>query len=123
MSNNSKVTENHTYPIKIVASNKNKKILINVKSILYFYSDNNIINIITDNDSIYSVNHSLSFWESKLSKVNFVRCQRGYLVNIEKVIEIVPYFNSTLALKISGHNNIVPIGRKFVKNFKRLVGW
>ncbi|OOM06417.1 transcriptional regulatory protein YpdB [Clostridium saccharobutylicum] len=54
---------------------------------------------------------------------NFIRCQKGYLVNIEKVVAIVPYFNSTLALKFKGHDKTVPVGRKFAKHFKDIIGW
>ncbi|WP_077867310.1 LytTR family transcriptional regulator DNA-binding domain-containing protein [Clostridium saccharobutylicum] len=108
---------------KIVALNDNKRLLININSILYFYYEGTAINIITDNNSIYRVNHSLSFWEGRLLEENFIRCQKGYLVNIEKVVAIVPYFNSTLALKFKGHDKTVPVGRKFAKHFKDIIGW
>lgn len=97
--------------------------MLNLDCILYFYSEGNGINIMTVDNSIYRVNHSLDFWEKRLSKENFIRCQKGYLVNIEKVIEVVPYFNSTLSLKFKGHKNIIPVGRKFAKHFKYMISW
>lgn len=43
-------------------------------------------------------------------------------MNLEKVVEIVPYFNSTFILKMGGTDNTVPVGRKFLKVFKDAVG-
>ncbi|GKX64787.1 LytTR family DNA-binding domain-containing protein [Inconstantimicrobium mannanitabidum] len=111
------------FPKKIVASRENKRFLLNIDRILYFYCDGKNIKIVIDDESTYYVDQSLNFWEKRLSKENFFRCQKGYLVNIEKVIEIVPYFNSTLALKFKAHKNIVPVGRKFVKHLKYAIGW
>lgn len=107
---------------KIVASKENKNFLLDLNCILYFCYENNEINIVT-NESIYHVNHSLQFWQERLLHENFIRCQKGYLVNIEKIIEIIPYFNSTLGLRLKGYKNIIPVGRSFLKSFKDALWW
>lgn len=119
---NEKISSN-MFSKKIVASNGNSKILLNIDTILYFYYEENSVNVVIDDNSIFKVNHSLSFWENKLSEEHFIRCQKGFLVNIEKAVEVIPYFNATLALKFKGHDKFVPVGRKFVKQFKDIICW
>lgn len=108
---------------KIVAERENRKFLLNTERILYFYSENDEVKIAVDDECTYYVGHTLQFWEKRLSEDNFFRCHKAYLVNLEKVIEIIPYFNSTLALKFIGHKNIIPVGRKFLKGFKIAISW
>jgi DNA-binding LytR/AlgR family response regulator len=108
---------------KIAVSKNNRTFLIDLNSILYFYRNDTKVNVITEDKAMYCVNHTLTFWEKRLLNINFFRCQKGYLVNLEKVIEIIPYFNSTLSLKLKGCTENIPVGRTFVKKFKNLVGW
>lgn len=108
---------------KIVASREEKRFLLNIDRILYFYADDNGVKIIADNNFTYYVGHTLQFWEKKLSLESFFRCHKGFLVNTNNVIEIVPYFNSTLALKFKEHKNIIPVGRKYLKGFKESISW
>lgn len=120
---NISITQNHEIIKKIVALNGNSRILLNTDSILYFYCENNSVNVVIEGNSVFKVNHALNFWAGRLSEKNFIRCQKGYLVNIEKVVEVIPYFNSTLVLKFKGHDKIVPVGRTFMKQFKNMICW
>lgn len=108
---------------KIVASREGKRFLLNINCILYFYSEGNEVKMVADNNFAYYVGHTLQFWEEKLLAESFFRCHKGFLVNINNVIEIVPYFNSTLALKFKDNKNIIPVGRKYLKDFKEAISW
>lgn len=108
---------------KIVAAKENKKFLIDLKNILYFYSYSNEIKIITINNCVYTVQHSLQFLEKRLIFTNFFRCHKGYIVNLEKIIEIIPSYNYTFNLKLENYKNTVPVGRKYIKKFKEMICW
>lgn len=107
---------------RVVALKDNRRFLLPISSILYFYFSDDRVKIVTDKNLVYNVEHSLHFWEEKLLEKNFLRVHKGFVVNLEKVVEIVPYFNSTFMLKMSGTENTVPVGRKFLKVFKNAVG-
>ncbi|MEW4110262.1 MULTISPECIES: LytTR family DNA-binding domain-containing protein [Bacillus cereus group] len=110
-------------PSKVVASRGNKKYLLKLSSILYFVYCDEKVKVVVEDDLEYDVKHSLHFWESKLLSLNFFRCHKGYIVNLEKVNEIVPSFNSTAFLVLEKHKDTVPVGRKYIKAFKEIVNW
>lgn len=108
---------------KIVALKENRKILLNVNCILYFFYEDSSVKIVTDDNSVYRVNHSLDYWQKRFFSNSFIRCQKGYLVNMNKVIEIIPYFKYTLGLKFKENNKIIPVGRKYMRELKYTIGW
>lgn len=110
-------------PTQIIASRENRRFLLKLDSILYFISCDDEIRVVVDNGYEYHVQHPLIFWEKKLESRKFFRCHKGYIVNLEKVKEIIPSFNSTIALILDKHKNAVPVGRKYIKKFKEIVGW
>ncbi len=63
----------------------------------------------------------ISDLENKLSKDKFFRCHRSYIVNIDKISEIIPWFNSTYNLKLKGLKDKIPVSRSKVKEFKEIM--
>ncbi len=73
-------------------------------------------------DDTYIVSDTLSMLEKKLNSTQFMRVHRSYIVNIDHIVEIHPWFNSTFNLILKDHSK-VPVSRTYVKEFKRLVGF
>lgn len=107
---------------KIIGIRENRIFLIDWGKIIYIYADKKDVNIFTDNNLIYKSRHTLKFFEGNLPTNIFFRCHRSFLVNIEKVNEISPYFNNTFSLKFDNHKEMIPVGRNYIKNFKTLIG-
>lgn len=63
----------------------------------------------------------ISELENKLPKDKFFRCHRSYIVNIDKIVEIIPWFNSTYNLKLKGLKDEIPVSRSKVKEFKEIM--
>ncbi|MDF2524583.1 MAG: two component transcriptional regulator, LytTR family, partial [Clostridiales bacterium] len=62
---------------------------------------------------------TLSELESKLSAGMFIRCHRNYIINLYKIKEVIPWFNSTLLLTVEDNTHIeVPVSRNKVKEIK-----
>ena len=95
-------------------------ILIDPKEILYITVENSEINIVT-NDGIYKSNDSLSKWEENLDN-NFFRCHRSYIVNMDKIKKIIPWFNSAYNIEIEGANSTIPVSRSAMKILKLELG-
>lgn len=65
---------------------------------------------------------SLADLEKRLSSEIFFRCHRNYIVNLYRIKEIIPWFNSTLLLIMEDKNRIeVPVSRNKVKLFKERI--
>ena len=71
---------------------------------------------------VYKSDLSLQELEEKFAMHNFFRCHRGYLVNLDKIKEISPWFSGGFVLKLEGFAQEVPVSRKQVKEFRLRVG-
>lgn len=70
----------------------------------------------------YTSKFKISKWEEILPKNKFYRSHRSYIVNLDKVREVEPWFNGTYILKMGDLKFKVPVSRNNVKDFKELLG-
>jgi DNA-binding LytR/AlgR family response regulator len=70
------------------------------------------------------VRHTLKELESQLPETIFVRVHRGYIVNLEHIAEVVPWFSGTYIIRMddSEHTEI-PMSRRYAATLKQLTGW
>ena len=101
---------------------KNEKLhVLNSKDIYYCEAHEHEVYIFTQDDQ-YIVNSSISDFYNKLPKQSFFRCHRSYIVNIDKITEIIPWFNNTYILKLKGLPSEIPVSRQNIISFKQLMG-
>jgi DNA-binding LytR/AlgR family response regulator len=71
----------------------------------------------------YLCRFSLTELETKLSSQGFVRVHRSYIVNLQHVLELQPFFNGTYNLIIEDKKKtIIPVSRARVKSLRSLIG-
>ncbi len=70
----------------------------------------------------YQVSDPLVIMEKKLSNSHFLRVHRSYIVNIDQIAEIEPWFNSTHNL-IMKNGSKVPVSRTYVKELKNILNF
>lgn len=108
-------------PKRIAVSLEGRILLIDCESILYMTSAEGKCTIFTGNQA-YTISETLMMLEKKLSGSMFLRVHRSYLVNVEHISEIEPWFNSTY--NITMKNGVkVPVSRTYVKDLKELIGF
>jgi len=73
-------------------------------------------------DKRFVVASSISDFHKKLRQDCFFRCHRSYIVNIDKITEIIPWFNNTYMLKLKGLDAEIPVSRQNILLFKKLMG-
>ncbi|MCG0276593.1 MAG: LytTR family DNA-binding domain-containing protein [Thermosediminibacteraceae bacterium] len=67
--------------------------------------------------------HTLAELEEKINRPNFFRVHKSYLVNLDKVREIIPWFNGTFILSIQGYEkDEVPVSRRHARELRELFG-
>lgn len=111
-------SESFTY---ISGKYKDKIIPINQHELLMAYAQNREV-FLRANDQDYGSNFSLTQLKSKLSSINFFHCHRNYIVNLDKVKEVIPWFNGTYMLVMNdAMRSEVPVSRSNVKELKRLL--
>ena len=70
------------------------------------------------------VHHTLKELETRLAPHHFVRVHRGYLVNLDHVAEIVPWFSGTYLIRMDDEARTqIPMSRRYAARLKRRMGW
>ena len=95
--------------------------LIDIEDIIVIYTEDRNIYIKTKEETFHS-HSSLQELEDRLRDKGFFRTHRGYLVNLNKIKEISPWFNGSYVAKLEGFDREVPISRNKVKSFKEILG-
>lgn len=96
---------------------------INSKDIAYFYSDQRVIILVTHEGKKFPVDQTLDEIESELDPEMFNRANRQFIVNINAISEIHPYFKGRLKinLKPQQQGDIV-ISSEKSRGFKEWLG-
>lgn len=115
------IPEQHLPYITKVNLYKNEKIIVvDADDIYYAVAQEKTTEVVTKNDK-YIMHLSISEFYERLPKDIFFRCHRSYLVNTEKIKEIVPWFNNTYLLRLSEIDAEIPVSRSKSKEFRQLM--
>lgn len=106
---------------KLAITIDEKIVIVNISDILYIGTNEGKTVIATGN-SKYSVGDTLITFERKLHHSSIIRVHRAYLVNVDAIVEIEPWFNSTYNL-IMKDGEKVPVSRTYTKELKQLLGF
>ncbi|MGG1574534.1 LytR/AlgR family response regulator transcription factor [Fictibacillus sp. NRS-1165] len=106
---------------KLAVTVDERIVLIPVHEIVYIGAIEGRTVIVTDQQR-YQVNDPLITFERKLHQKSIIRVHRGYLVNLDKIVEIQPWFHSTYNL-IMKDGEKIPVSRTFTKDLKEHFGF
>jgi two-component system, LytTR family, response regulator LytT len=96
---------------RITVWSDDKAYVIGYNDIIYITSLNKKILLVTKNKT-YTINQSLELLDQRLSSCGFTRVQRSFIINLNKVTEILPWFNNAYALKLQDIDTVIPISRQ-----------
>lgn len=78
--------------------------------------------VVATTEQRYRVGEPLSVLERKLYHPSIIRVHRAYLVNVDRIVEIEPWFHSTCHLKMQDGSSL-PVSRTYKKELKQLLGF
>ena len=100
---------------------KGERIIVTpCEQIYYAEADEKLTYVYTRSDR-YVMQMTISEFVSRLPAEGFFRCHRSYCVNINKIREIVPWFNSTYLIRLHDLSFEVPVSRSNIKAFRQLM--
>lgn len=101
-----------------IVINKGRELVrILIKDILYIESEGNYLDIYTS-DNVIRVRETLTTMEKELLEKGFVRCHKGYLINIDYMEELK---GSEIILNQNGKRTSIPVGRSYEKDVRRSI--
>lgn len=114
-------TEGRVISDKITLWKNDKMFVVNVEDISYCEVHEREVCVLSKNEK-YLVNSTITEFQKKLPPDKFFRCHRSYIVNLDQISEIIPWFNNTYMLKIKGVLENIPVSRNKISEFKRAMG-
>ncbi len=105
---------------KICVSKDDKLYIKSIDDIIFFEAKNKTVKVVCEQDE-YTCQYTLKELEEWLPKEGFVRVHKSFIVNLNHVEEIVPWFNYTIRLTMRGRDDEVIVNRSYVKAFKSLL--
>jgi two-component system response regulator LytT len=98
--------------------------LIDVSEVVHATVEGGVIFAVTPSGRWATNYRTLEELEADLDPHVFCRTHRSYLVNIEQVAEIIPWFSGTYHLKMKDEKGTeVPLSRTQVKNLRKILKW
>ncbi len=106
---------------RILVHDDDHMAIVNPLDILFFSAEGNYVNIVTEKKS-YVTKETLKYWEERMTEFDFFRCHKSFLVNLHKIEEIHPMFNSTYDISIANYPEKISVSRRYVAELKKLIG-
>lgn len=96
-------------------------ILFNPPEIDFIESIDGAVIVHVDGEN-YHCTLTLAELEQRLANFGFFRCHRSYIVNLQKVREIITWTKNSYSLRLhTGKDNVVPLSRTKLQDLKILL--
>jgi DNA-binding LytR/AlgR family response regulator len=113
-------TKGYVSKQKLAVENNGKTTILDIRDIILACCSEGQIIIYTETKS-YQCNMAMHELQSRLDFHGFFRSHRAYLVNSEKIREIIPWFNGTFNLILDGLANMeIPVSRQQAVHLKKM---
>lgn len=114
--------EEANFKVQKIPTKKNDKvILFNPPEIDYIESINSLA-VVHVGGETYSCALTLAELEQRLQHYGFFRCHRSYIVNLQKVRELITWTKNSYSLRLTtGQDSVVPLSRTKLVEMKKLL--
>jgi two-component system response regulator LytT len=104
---------------KLLVKDKNRNLLVDSEDLIYASVSGSVVQVSTQELTGETNFRTLEELQANLDPEMFWRVHRSYLVNINKIKEVVPWFNRTLQLKMADRKETeIPVSRSHSKRLK-----
>ena len=106
---------------KLLLKNSNRLFLVDADDIIYATIQDGLITIVSNYIEGHSNYRTIEELQSNLDAGTFWRVHRSYLVNINKIKEVVPWFRSSYQLRMCDKKQTeIPVSRAQTKRLREL---
>ena len=110
-----------TQPSKVLIRSNSRMLLVDAAEVIYATVKDGAIRVAATHADGESNYKTLDELQSNLSERSFWRAHRSFLVNIDRIKEVVPWFKSTYQLRMGDANQTeIPVSRAQTKRLKEL---
>jgi two-component system LytT family response regulator/two-component system response regulator LytT len=118
---NKPAAESRTQPTKLVVQTQNRMLLVDQAEVCFASVDEGVIRIVTRTVEGQARSRTLEELQDQLDPAVFWRAHRGFLVNINHIREVVPWFKSTYQLRMDDKAQTeIPVSRAQTRHLREL---
>jgi two-component system, LytTR family, response regulator LytT len=106
---------------KLLVRSNNRHFIVDANDLIYATIDNGLITLVTPNIEGHSTYRTIEDLQANLDRDLFWRVHRSYLVNINRIKEVVPWFKSSYQLRMDDMKHTeVPVSRVQTRRLREL---
>ena len=106
---------------KLLVRANNRNFIVDANDVIYATIDNGLITLVTTNLEGQSNYRTIKDLQANLDRDMFWRVHRSYLVNINRIKEVVPWFKSSYQLRMDDKKHTeVPVSRVQTRRLREL---
>ena len=99
---------------KLAVESEGEIFYLDPRDILYMFREEKFTKIIAKNGE-FEIKTPLKDLETRLNSYSFFRIHKSYLVNLEHITRLTPWFNGAYQLEIEGREELLSVSRNYVK--------
>ncbi len=104
---------------RVVVKVAERFMLVDSSDIIYAAVEDGVVTLVTDRVTGTSNLRTLEELAAVLDPATFWRVHRGYIVNLERIQEVIPWFNRTIQLKMADRAGTeIPVSRSQTRRLK-----
>jgi two-component system, LytTR family, response regulator len=108
-------------PARLIVQAQTRLLLVDQSEICFAAIDEGIIRVVTQSFEGHSKCRTLEELQELLDPARFWRAHRGFLVNIDQIREVVPWFKSSYQLRMNDKQRTeIPVSRAQTKRLREL---
>lgn len=108
--------------IKLLVKSANRNFIVDAQDVIYATINNGLITIVATNLEGYSNFRTIEELQASLDPETFWRVHRSYLVNINHIKEVIPWFKSSYQLRMNDKRQTeIPVSRVQTKRLRALL--
>lgn len=104
---------------RLVVRMGERYLLVDAKDVIYATVEDGVVTVVTDHCTGTSNLRTLDELVTSLGSSAFWRVHRSYIVNLERIKEVIPWFNRTIQLKMADAKGTeIPVSRSQTRKLK-----
>src|ERR1019366_3435380 len=106
---------------KLLIRANNRNFIVDANDVIYATIDNGLITLVSTNLEGHSNYRTIEDLQANLDRDMFWRVHRSYLVNINRIKEVVPWFKSSYQLRMDDRKHTeIPVSRVQTRRLREL---
>lgn len=111
-----------THRTKLLIRNANRNLIVDANEVVYATIDDGLITVVATGLEGQSNYRTIEELQSNLDPETFWRVHRSYLVNINRIKELIPWFKSSYMLRMDDKKQTeIPVSRVQTKRLRMLL--